>query len=121
MTAIIQTLMKESRFVSGLEEFNAGNFFEAHEIWEDLWNDLVGESKQLCQGLIQIAAGYHKAAIGVPAGARKLLDRGLRALSPFLSEKTPEMLRFAAVVDRDLEQLRRGAVGLQQNPTLSLF
>lgn len=110
MSAIISILAGESRFVSGMHEFNAGNFFEAHEIWEELWNDLVGEPKQLCQGLIQIAAGYHKLAIGIPAGARKLFERGVSTLEPFLANETPELRELAARVTGDLEGLRRGAV-----------
>lgn len=121
MTAIIQTLMSDPRFVSGLEEFNAGNFFEAHEIWEELWNDLVGNPKVLCQGLIQIAAGYHKLAIGTPAGARKLFERGVRTLSPFLPSETAEMRELVAHVSRDLEQLSSGtATPTQDRPHFTL-
>ena len=44
----------------GVEHFNAGRFWHAHEDWEDLWKSLkgVGEQKLVdgVQGLIQIAA-----------------------------------------------------------------
>ena len=64
----------------GMAELNAGHFFEAHEIWEDVWAGEVGEERLLLQGLAQAAAGYHKAEIGVPAGARKLFAMALRTL-----------------------------------------
>ena len=45
---------------AGIENFNAGRFWNAHEDWEDLWKSLKGNAKQDLidgvQGLIQIAA-----------------------------------------------------------------
>ena len=45
----------------GLGLYRRGLFFEAHEEWEGLWRKSAraGE-KRLLQGLIQIAAGFHK-------------------------------------------------------------
>src|SRR5438128_2409427 len=39
----------DPRLARGVREFNAGNFFAAHEIWEELWNDSVGAEKTLLQ------------------------------------------------------------------------
>ena len=45
---------------AGVEHFNAGRFWHAHEDWEDLWKSLKGMAEQKLvdgvQGLIQIAA-----------------------------------------------------------------
>lgn len=45
---------------AGIEHFNAGRFWHAHEDWEDLWKSLKGNASQDLidgvQGLIQIAA-----------------------------------------------------------------
>ena len=45
---------------AGVEHFNAGRFWHAHEDWEDLWKSLKGVAEQELvdgvQGLIQIAA-----------------------------------------------------------------
>ncbi|MCH1540836.1 MAG: DUF309 domain-containing protein [Candidatus Poseidonia sp.] len=45
----------------GLERFDAGRFWHAHESWEDLWNELKARMAPqrevlLIQGLIQTAA-----------------------------------------------------------------
>ena len=109
----------DPRFRAGVREFNARHFFEAHEVWEDLWNDLVGEPKQLCQGLIQIAAGYHKFEIGNAAGARKLLDRGLRLLR--VADRSGALNDFAGAVQSDLALLQtkpEQAAGLVRPPRL---
>jgi predicted metal-dependent hydrolase len=70
-------------FLQAVQEFNRGHFFEAHELWEDLWKETVGEEKRFYQGLVQIAAGYQKLSIAQYSGARKLLERGRQALSGF--------------------------------------
>lgn len=70
----------------GIFQFNSHKFFEAHETWEELWNQLKEHpQRKFLQGLIQIAAGFHKGLnLGNPAGMRTLLNRGLANLEPFL-------------------------------------
>jgi uncharacterized protein len=68
------------RFARGVAEFNAGHFYEAHETWESIWVEEVGEQRLSLQALVQVAAGCHKAEIGVPGGARKLWTSALRIL-----------------------------------------
>jgi uncharacterized protein len=58
--------------------FNAGLFFEAHEILEGYWRALpTGAIKQFVQGVIQISVGLHHAHEGRFFGAVNLLGRGL--------------------------------------------
>ena len=44
-------------FHEGIALFQRGEFFEAHEVWEELWKLEVGADRIFIQGLIQ-AAGY---------------------------------------------------------------
>jgi predicted metal-dependent hydrolase len=120
------SLGAEARFIAGIDEFNQGNYFEAHEEWEAVWLDLVGTEKTLCQGLVQIAAGYHKLSLGGVNGARKLLERGLALLQNSDSARTGlSLASFCAGVAADLDQVRRlpfGAtadLGLVDPPRLS--
>lgn len=71
---------ERKRFARGVAEFNERHFYEAHEIWESIWVDEVGERRLCLQALVQIAAGFHKAEIGVPGGAKKLWGSALRIL-----------------------------------------
>ncbi len=44
----------------GIKLFNDSFYFEAHDWFEDLWMESVGDSKNFLQGLIQISVGmYH--------------------------------------------------------------
>ncbi len=46
--------------LAGREDFNRGAFYEAHESWEDVWNEIDDPDRTYVQGLIQIATGLHK-------------------------------------------------------------
>jgi len=101
-------VVDDARFTLGLEDFNAGNYFEAHEAWESVWDELVGAEKQLCQGLVQVAAGYHKLSLGVAGGARKLLERGLRLLRVAGGDRHElNLSEFCAGVEDDLRRLQQ--------------
>jgi len=43
----------------GIEEFNEGRYFDAHETWEEEWQVEKGAQRDFLRGLIHIAAGYH--------------------------------------------------------------
>ena len=64
--------------VAGLEAYDRGDAFLAHELLEPAWmgTDDLGE-RELLQGLIKLAAAFVHAARGNPAGVAKNL-RGAR-------------------------------------------
>lgn len=47
-------------FRHGIDLFNRGDFFEAHETWEEIWRSTTPEPRALFQGLIQVAAAMHQ-------------------------------------------------------------
>ena len=50
---------RAAHFAEGFDLFNRGEFFEAHERFEDLWRSNRPEPRDLFQGLVQVAAGLH--------------------------------------------------------------
>jgi uncharacterized protein len=65
----------------GCRRFDAGRWFDAHEVWEDAWRLEVGDVRLLLQGVIQVAAAFHKGLVQRrPAGMVRLLDAGLAKL-----------------------------------------
>jgi predicted metal-dependent hydrolase len=64
----------------GMALFNAREFFEAHEVWEETWGEIWEDERHLLQGLIQVAAGFYKLQLGQPAGTAKLLEKSLTHL-----------------------------------------
>ena len=63
--------------------FNAGEYYDAHEVLEDLWLIEVPPLKDFYKGLIQVAAAFHHWERGNAAGARKLYRMSWRYLSPY--------------------------------------
>ena len=66
------------RFLRGAELFNRGEFFEAHEVWEELWRTAHGAEKNLYQVLIQCAVALEHLRRGNSVGATRLIDRASR-------------------------------------------
>jgi hypothetical protein len=86
---------------TGARRFDAGAFWQAHEIWEDAWRDAVepGERRRL-QGLIQVAAAFHQLVVLNNADAAvRLLTRALAKLQPAVPDPAAHGLaRFCAEV-----------------------
>src|SRR5712675_2331650 len=62
----------DPRYLAGILLFNRGDFFEAHEVWEDLWAEGHGNERKFYQGLIQAAVGLCHFSNGNLGGAIKL-------------------------------------------------
>ena len=64
----------------GQRAFNRGEFYEAHEFWEEVWNEIDDPERQWVQGMIQIATGLHKLTRDRPDVCRTLLVKALAKL-----------------------------------------
>ena len=67
----------------GIEHFNAGRFFQAHETWETAWHPSPENERDFWQGLTQVAVGFTHYQRGNPKGAVTLLQRGARRISGY--------------------------------------
>ena len=70
-------------FTRGVDHFNALDFWEAHEAWEEIWLVAETDLEQFLQGLIQLAAAYHHVKRGTFRGAVRLFDAALARLDRF--------------------------------------
>src|SRR6185295_14311931 len=57
-------------YIEGIEHFNAARYFDAHEVWEEIWLRSSGQTKVFYQMLIQAAVGLHHYERGNARGAR---------------------------------------------------
>ena len=69
-------------FDRGINLFNNGQFFAAHEVLEDLWRGVsAGQPLRLqMQGMVQLAVAFHHVSTGNMVGARSVLERAARNL-----------------------------------------
>lgn len=50
---------RRSRLLTAIKKFNEADYFECHEILEDIWFDVRGNSRDFYQGLLHIAVGFY--------------------------------------------------------------
>ncbi|MGB9689059.1 DUF309 domain-containing protein [Thermogutta sp.] len=70
-------------FWIGVKLFNEGEFFEAHELWEEIWRESEEPDRSFYQGLIQIAVALAHLERGNVIGFHRLIDRAEEHLAEF--------------------------------------
>lgn len=78
--------------VRGLELFNHGEYFEAHELLELAWNEERGPARELYRAILQAAVAYLQIERGNYNGALKMFQRLRQWINPL-----PEECRGVAV------------------------
>jgi len=103
----LREILEHPYFTEGLCAYREGRFFEAHEIWEDLWRQTIGEHRKGIQALIQLAAGFLKLRQGNRIGARALWRRasangeGLAKTLPSLAPVFAQARLLASMAEAD--------------------
>ncbi len=88
----------------GATLFDSGRFWDAHEVWEEIWQEEERSIRSFYQGLIQLAAGYHHWTVTHrPRGVQTLLAMGATKLSWYRP----------AYLDVDVEALIADAARMQ--------
>lgn len=90
--------------LDGFAAFNAGHYWEQHELLEHAWNAEPRPVRELYQGILQVGVALHQIENGRWAGAIKLMRRGLNRLDPLP----------ARCMGVDLESFRRQAYIVHQ-------
>ena len=83
-TLILAAMPAEQSLSQALDEaadlFDAGLYFEVHELLEPYWMRAQAEEREILQGVIQVAAGLHHLRNGNLNGTRSLLAQGILKL-----------------------------------------
>jgi hypothetical protein len=72
-----------AQYLEGLRLFNAEDFFESHEVLEDLWTETHDEYRKFYQGLIQAAVALLHFGNGNLGGAKKVYITSRKYLEPY--------------------------------------
>ncbi len=102
-------------FLYGIDLFNHGYPWEAHEVWEGLWQACgrVGVTADFLKGLIHLAAAGVKARAGVPEGVRSHGRRARELFERVAGQLRPGQERYFGL---DLAELMGGAGSLADRP-----
>lgn len=96
---------RDSRpYLHGLDLFNHGYYWEAHEVWESIWHACgrVGQAASLMKGLIKLAAAGVKVREGRPDGVRRHARRAAELFREVAGQLLPGQTRYFGVSLADL-------------------
>lgn len=100
----------QKQFMRGVELFNAKEFFDCHDEWEELWHDERGERRLFLQGMIQAAVGSYHLTNGNITGAISQYTKSLDKLNQYPHECLGiDLGKFRSEIERCLE----GAITMQ--------
>ena len=103
------SLIDDDRFRKAVNLFNTREWYDAHDAFEELWHESVGEERAVFQGIIQIAVAEHHLRNGNWRGSLLLMAEGLN----HLQASPPQDLGFdmhslQAIVRQRLASLQTG-------------
>jgi hypothetical protein len=104
--AMLPPLEDDPRFHEALRHFDAGDWLEASDLFEELFFEAVRDEVPLVRVLLQISTGMHHIARGQHRAARERLEEGVRGI---------DLVTNARGVD--LEKLRAIAAGAMARKT----
>lgn len=99
-------------YLEGIAYFNARRYYDAHEIWEEIWLRSADDTKLFYQMLVQAAVGLHHYERGNARGGRGLYHRVIAKLERlpirFMSLDLADFAEqfkafFAELIDRQHE------------------
>ena len=67
---------KDSLLIA-LDLFNSHQWYEAHDAFEEIWNTVDGDERQIIQGILQVSVSQFHLSKGNLNGATILLGEGL--------------------------------------------
>ena len=67
----------QDSLIIALNLFNNQKWYEAHDAFEEIWNSVDGEERQVIQGILQVSVSQFHLSKGNLNGATILLGEGL--------------------------------------------
>jgi predicted metal-dependent hydrolase len=101
----------EAELDRGLELIEAGEYFAAHEVLEDVWREAEAEERDFFQGLVHVAVAWYQAGRRNHVGWERQLEKAERRLSPYAPAHR------GLDLDDLLKQVRAAAAAYPEPPT----
>ncbi len=67
----------QNSLVNAVNLFNNHKWYEAHDAFEEIWNNVDGDKRQIIQGILQVSVSQFHLSKGNFNGATILLGEGL--------------------------------------------
>jgi predicted metal-dependent hydrolase len=93
----------------GIDLFNRGEYYEAHESFEHAWMETSAPERLLYQGILQIGLAYYQISKGNFRGAMKMFKRAQKHLDSlndsFLGVNIRKLQENALHVETEIREL----------------
>lgn len=101
---------ERAAFLAGLAAFNEGRYYDAHDLWEEIWQQLAGRRALFYQALIQTAVVFVQMENQNAAGVRAVFASAREKLG-----RLPGLYRGVRL-DRVLDALTHAASWIVDRP-----
>lgn len=98
----------DPRFLRAVALFNAGEFFEAADLFEELFFEAVRDEVPLMRVFLQVSVGFYHAEVLQRRPAVERLEEGMRAIDEVTNARGFDLAKLREGVGRAVAALRRG-------------
>ena len=104
----------DPRFQQAIELFNSQQWYDAHDVFEELWHETAEPERRSLQGILQVAVAQLHLQRGNRRGATILFGEALgRLRRPGTPDLGLDLDSLCAVIQRRLELLQQAVVSTQ--------
>jgi predicted metal-dependent hydrolase len=123
--AAVSDAVRSDQFCEGVALFNKGLFWEAHEVWQELWRDQTIEGKDFVDTFMKMSEAYSFARRGKLSSAIYLFEKALKQFSEYESHSCEiSPVQLVEEITRDINLVRSAIaentpqVKFQQRPVI---
>lgn len=103
-------LENDPRFLAAVAQFNAGEFYEAGDGFEELFFEAVRDEVELVRTLLQVSVGAYHADTGQRRPAVERLEEALLAIDRVTNDRGYDLVRLRGDVRVLMREIRAGKV-----------
>lgn len=85
------TRLETEKLKEGIRLFREGHYFDAHDVWEEVWQNLSGNRKLFWQSLIQLSVACYHIENGNRKGAEGMLEKASQKIFSLQSQKSDKI------------------------------
>ena len=105
--------MADDLLEQGLHQMFTGEYFEAHESFEDAWRAAAPAEKDFYQGLVHVTVAWYQAGRGNRVGCERQLAKAKRRLAAFTpSHRDVDVAALLSAVDAAEAVVEEGSLEL---------
>jgi predicted metal-dependent hydrolase len=99
-------LEDDPRFLAAVAQFNAGEFYEAGDLFEELFFEAVRDEVELVRAFLQVSVGAYHADTGQRRPAVERLEEALLAIDRVTNDRGYDLVRLRHDIKILMRQIR---------------